>query len=117
MTDRVYIDALSVSTLIGVYEFERLAPQTLLLDIDMGFDCAPAGKTDELSFALDYDQLSKRIRQWSTAQSFLLLEAYGEALCELVLAEFDISDIRLRINKPAAIEGCNGIGIHITRTR
>lgn len=113
--DQVYITALKVETLIGVYEFEREAKQSLFLDISLDFDCAPAGKTDDLSLALDYDRLSKRVRQWSGEQTFELLESYAEQLCALLNAEFGVSNIALKINKPAAVEECAAVGIAISR--
>ena len=113
--DQVYIDALKVDTLIGVYDFERTAKQTLYLDIALDFDCLPAGVTDDLSKALDYDALSKRVRHWSSQQSFELLESYGHQLCQLIHDEFGILAIELRINKPAAVEDCAAAGIRILR--
>ena len=113
--DQIYIDALKVETLIGVYDFERIEKQALYLDIELAFDCAKAGATDDLSFALDYDRLSKTIRQWSSEQTFELLEAYGEMLCRLIHSEFGISLVKLRINKPAAVADCRAIGITLMR--
>lgn len=113
--DQVYIDALKVETLIGVYDFERDAKQVLLLDLYLDFDCSAAGKTDDLNLALDYDALSKRIRQWSGEQTFELLETYAEQLCALIHDEFSISQISLKINKPAAVADCAAVGIQITR--
>jgi dihydroneopterin aldolase len=113
--DQVYIDALHVETLIGVYDFERTAMQALYLDIALDFDCIPAGTSDDLSKALDYDALSKRIRHWSSQQSFELLESYGHQLCQLIHDEFGISAVELRINKPAAVKGCSAAGIRILR--
>lgn len=113
--DTVYISEFDVSTLIGVYEFERHAQQTLLLDIELRFDCAPAGLSDNFELALDYDALSKRIRHWSSEQTFALIEAYAEQLCQLIHREFLVSTIRLRVNKPAAVNGCAAVGIIIER--
>jgi dihydroneopterin aldolase len=113
--DQVYIDALKVETLIGVYEFERKAQQTLYLDLALDFDCLPAGETDELTKALDYDALAKRVRQWSSEQTFELLESFGHQLCQLIHDEFGIAAVSLRINKPAAVEGCAAAGIKIKR--
>jgi dihydroneopterin aldolase len=115
MQDWVYIEALSVETLIGVYDFERDAKQTLLLDLNLAFDCKQAGQTDDLQYALDYDALSRRVRAWSEIQTFELLERYAQQLCELIHNEFGIQQVQLKINKPAAVEGCTAVGIRIER--
>lgn len=113
--DRVYISELEVATLIGVYEFERHAPQALLLDIELVFDCEPAGQSDNFELALDYDRLSKRIREWSEAQRFALIETFAEQLSQLINREFSVSSVRLKVNKPAAVQGCAAVGIVIER--
>ncbi len=115
MLDTVYIDDLEVETLIGVYDFERLAPQSLLLTIELEFDCRPAGQTDDITLALDYDRLSREVRQWSLTQTFELLESYAEALCLFINQQFSIQKISLSINKPAAVKGCSAVGIRILR--
>jgi dihydroneopterin aldolase len=115
MTDKVYIEGLKVETLIGVYEFEREAMQALFLDLVLGFDCEPAGQTDDLNLALDYDRLAKSVRAWSLRQTFELLETYAEQLCVLLHQEFQLKDIQLKINKPAAVAQCSAVGIQIHR--
>lgn len=113
--DRVYIEGLKVQTLIGVYEFERHAAQDLFLDLSIAFDCQPAGETDNFELALDYDRLSTRVRQWSEQQSFALIEAYAEKLCQLLHQEFQVTEIALKVNKPAAVKDCSAVGISMTR--
>lgn len=115
--DVVYIEGLNVQTLIGVYDFERDQQQTLLLDIRLSYDCLPAGETDDFTLALDYDLLSRTVRSWAEQQSFKLIETFAEQLCVLIFEKFDVADIALKINKPAAVEGCTAVGIEIKRQR
>lgn len=116
MKDQVYVQGLVVPTLIGVYDFERTAPQDLLLDLTLEYNCRPAGESDDLESALDYDRLSRRIRSWAAEQSFALIETFGEQLCHLIHDEFGIVRVDCRINKPAAVSDCQAVGIHINRT-
>lgn len=115
MSDVVYIHGLVVESLIGVYDFERHAKQKLILDFDIDFDCSAAGKTDDLSLALDYDRLARLVRAWCAEQTFELIETLAEGLCQLIHSEFGVARIRLSINKPAAVEGCSAVGIRIER--
>ncbi|EAR09518.1 dihydroneopterin aldolase [Reinekea blandensis] len=115
MTDQVYLSGLSLSTLIGVYEFERHAPQELILDLTLDYDCRPAGESDNIERALDYDRLSRRIRAWAESQTFELIETFAERLCQLIHAEFGIQRMTCRINKPAAVADCGAVGIQINR--
>ncbi|MFT4675755.1 MAG: dihydroneopterin aldolase [Reinekea sp.] len=115
MSDSVYVTGLRLETLIGVYAFERVERQLLFIDLELDFDCHRAGQSDDLRDALDYDQLFKTLRSWALAQEFQLLEAFGEALCQLVHEQFAIARIQLQINKPAAVSECSAVGIKMER--
>lgn len=114
--DTVFLEGLQVETVIGAYEWERTIRQTLWLDLTLAFDCQPAGTSDDLSKALDYDALSKHIRAWAAEQSFELIETFAEQLCTLIYEFAGIRDIQVRINKRGAVADCAGVGIHIRRT-
>lgn len=116
MTDWVFLEGLKVETVIGVYDWERDIRQNLWLDVCLAFDCRPAGSTDDLAKALDYDSLSRHIRDWASRQSFELIEAFGEQLCVQIYEFAGIGDIELRINKRGAVADCASVGIHIRRT-
>jgi len=116
MSDRVFLQELKVETVIGAYDWERSIRQNLWLDLSLAFDCEPAGTTDDLSKALDYDALSRHIRDWAAEQSFELIETFGERLCVLIYDFCGVRDIDLRINKRGAVADCGGVGIHIRRT-
>lgn len=115
--DRVFIDALEVEAVIGHHDWERDIRQTLLLDIDMGFDCAAAAASDALSDALDYDAIAKAITAMIEASRYRLLEALAEAVAGRILRDFACHDVRLRIRKPAAVGNAAAVGVEIARSR
>lgn len=116
MADQVFLQGLKVETVIGAYDWERTIRQNLWLDLTLEYDCAPAGKSDDLNLALDYDALSRHIRSWADEQSFQLIETFAEQLCVQIFSFTGIRAIELRINKKGAVADCNGVGIHIQRT-
>ena len=51
--DKVFIEGLEIDALIGIYDWERRIRQTLVFDIEMGFDNRiPAAITSEMSLAV-----------------------------------------------------------------
>lgn len=115
--DRVFIEALEVEAVIGHHDWERDIRQTLLLDIDMGFDCAPAGASDALDDALDYDTVAQAVTALVTDSQFRLIEALADAVTRLILRDFACADVRLRIRKPGAVDNARAVGVQITRSR
>lgn len=115
MSDRIFIRALELPTVIGVYGWEREVRQVLLLDLEMAWDITAAAANDDVSRALDYAAVSTRLRDFAADSSFHLLEAMAEALATLVMREFSVPWLRLRLCKPGAVSEAHDVGVLIER--
>ncbi len=115
VSDSVFITGLAIDATIGVYDWERTIKQRLVLDLDMCFDIASAAATDDLTHALDYSAVSQRIISFVEGSAYQLLEALAEQIAYIVMDEFSVSGLRLRINKPGAVPEASGVGLVITR--
>lgn len=113
--DKVFIEQLRVETLIGVYDWERLAPRPLLLDICMAWDNRPAAASDGLQHALDYAAVSEYALNFAQRQDFELLEAFAELLAQELMEKFGIPWLRLKVNKPGAVAQAASVGVEIER--
>lgn len=113
--DQVFIKGLAVNAVIGVYDWERTIRQRLVIDLDMGWDIAAAAAGDDLSATLDYAAVSQRVTAFVEESSFQLVEALAERLAQLVLSEFSVPWLRLRVTKPGAVPAADGVGVLIER--
>lgn len=113
--DIVYIRELKIETVIGIYDWEREIRQTVSLDLDMATDIRPAAATEDISKALDYKAVSKRLISYIEDSEFLLIETLAEQVARIVLNEFDVDWLRLRLGKPGAVTGARDVGVIIER--
>jgi 7,8-dihydroneopterin aldolase/epimerase/oxygenase len=113
--DIVYIRELEIQTVIGIYDWERKIRQTVSLDLDMATDIRAAASTEDISNTLDYKAVSKRLIAYIEEAEFLLIETMAERVAELVLAEFPVGWLRLRVGKPGAVTGARDVGVIIER--
>ena len=113
--DIVYIEGLRIDTVIGVYDWERTIQQTVVLDLEMSTDIALAARDDDLSFTLDYGAIADRITAFVAASRFQLLESLAEAVASLVLTEFAVAAVKLKIGKPGAVANATDVGVIIKR--
>lgn len=113
--DTVFIESLEVDTVIGAYDWERTIRQNLLVDVQMGWDNRPCAAGDALHLALDYAAVSERISDFAHSSSFELVETFAERLAALLMAEFNIPWLRLKITKPGAVVSARGVGVEIER--
>ena len=108
--DIVFIRALRIDTVIGIYDWERQIRQTVVLDLEMGTDIARAAATDHIDDTLDYKAVSKRLIQFVSESSFQLVETLAEECARIVREEFGVPWVRLTLNKKGAVRGAEGVG-------
>ena len=113
--DIVYIRALRIDTVIGIYEWERKTRQTIVFDLEMSADIAKAAATDAIADTLDYKAVSKRLIQYVGESSFQLVETLAERCAQLVHDEFGVRWVRLTLNKAGAVRGADAVGVIIER--
>jgi dihydroneopterin aldolase len=113
--DTIFIQQLKVETIIGVYKSERTDKQTVVLDIEMLYDCSQAQTTDNLKYALDYHQLSKDITAFVSTTSFQLIETLAQAIADLILGNKMVQQVKITLSKPQALDNAQNVGISILR--
>ncbi len=115
--DIIYIHDLRVETVIGVFDWERRIRQTVVFDIEMAADVARAAASDRLEDTLDYKSIAKRIKQFVADSDFQLVETLAERVAAVVLDEYPVPWIRLKVNKRGAVRDARDIGVVIERAR
>lgn len=113
--DTVFIEKLAVDAVIGAYAWERTIRQQVLLDIEMAFDCRPAGLTDALADALDYHAVARAVTALVEESECVLLEALAERVAGLLLRDFAVARLKLTVRKPAAVGNAAAVGVSIER--
>ena len=115
--DRVFIENLTVETVIGIFDWEREIKQAVSLDLEMDFDIRAAAASDSIADALDYKAVSKRLIGFIERSQFQLVEALAERCAAIVLEEFPVARLRLKLSKPGAVRGSSAVGVIIERPR
>lgn len=113
--DIVYLHDLKIDTVIGIFDWERRVRQTITLDIDMATDIRKAAESGDITDTLDYKAVSKRLISFVGQSEFHLVETIGERVAEIVLAEFNVTWVRVRVNKKGAVRGAMDVGVIIER--
>ena len=113
--DIIFLHGLRIETVIGVYDWERQIKQTVVLDLDMAADIKAAATTDHVEDTLNYKAVAKRITAFVGESKFQLVETLAERVAEIVVNEFKVPWLRLRVNKPGAVRGTRDVGVLIER--
>jgi dihydroneopterin aldolase len=112
----VYITGLQISTVIGVYDWERLIQQTVVVDLEMSTDNQRAAEDDDLNYTLDYGAIAARVTTFVEASRYQLLESLADAIADLVMNEFGVQQLKLKLGKPGAVKNATDVGVIIQRS-
>jgi 2-amino-4-hydroxy-6-hydroxymethyldihydropteridine diphosphokinase len=115
--DKVFIEGLEIEALIGIYDWERRIRQPLQFDIEMAFDNRRPAASDAIADTLDYKAVSKRLIEFVSQSGFGLVETLAERCASLILNEFAVTQLRLKLSKPGAVRGARAVGVIIERSR
>ena len=113
--DRVFIENLRIETVIGIFDWEREIKQVVSLDLEMAFDVRRAAESDAIADTLDYKAVSKRLIHFVESSEFQLVETLAERCAAIVLQEFPVNWLRLKLSKPGAVRGSSAVGVIIER--
>jgi len=113
--DIIYLNDLRIDTIIGIYDWERRVRQTVSLDLEMASDIRKAAASDDIADTLNYKAVAKRLIQFVGESEFQLVETLAERIAGIILSEFEVPWVRLRVNKQGAVRGARDVGVIIER--
>nr|WP_251010453.1 dihydroneopterin aldolase [Variovorax paradoxus] len=113
--DLIFIEGLNGETLIGIHESELHRPQPLLIDVYAGVPRAHACDTDHIGDTIDYSVVRERLHRLLAEHRLQLLEAFAEAIADILIDEFRASWVRVKVVKPRKFDDVQSVGVQIER--
>ena len=115
--DSIFLHDLRIKAIVGIWDWERKLRQTVSIDLEMGADIRKAAATDTIEDTLDYKQLAKRVQQFVEESGFRLVETLAENVARIIIKEFEVPWVIVKVNKPGAIRGSRDVGVIVRRER
>ena len=114
--DRIYVEDLRVTGTLGIFEWEKKIKQEISLSYEIDHDNFSASKEDKIEATTDYKTITKKIISFIEENKFELVETFAENIAEMVIKDFDVNWIKLRVSKPGALRFSKDVGVIIERT-
>ncbi|WP_198263891.1 dihydroneopterin aldolase [sulfur-oxidizing endosymbiont of Gigantopelta aegis] len=114
--DIVFIKQLKLDTIIGIHDWEREQTQPIILDIEIGCSIKDAAQSDHIEHCIDYFNVCERMKQLAKEHSYQLVESFVEEVSRIILQEFMAQWVRVKLNKPIAVNEASGVGVIIERS-
>ena len=114
--DLIFIEGFRGDTIIGIHDGEFDQPQPLVIDVQAGVPHARACDTDRIVDTIDYSVVRERLRRLLVEHRLQLLEAFAEAVADILLDEFGAAWVRVTVVKPNKFDDVKAFGVQIERT-
>lgn len=113
--DLIFIEGLAGQTIIGIHETELHRPQALVIDVQAGVPRVRACDTDCIADTIDYGEVRERLHRLMREHRLQLLEAFAEAIADILIGEFGACWARVKVVKPRKFDDVRAVGVQIER--
>jgi 7,8-dihydroneopterin aldolase/epimerase/oxygenase len=115
--DTVFIRQLRLPAWIGLYRHEKIAPQTIEIDLEVDLPGNAVFKTGKVSDTIDYGVVVEHIRALLAKERFGLVENLAERIAGLLLEDFKSPRVKVSVAKLGALREAQRVGVTIERPK
>jgi dihydroneopterin aldolase len=115
--DAIFIRQLRLQAWIGLYRHEKIAPQTIEIDLEIALPAGCAAfNTGKVADTIDYGVVVEHIRALLAKERFGLVETLAERIADSLLRDFKTPRVKLSIAKLGVLRDARQVGVSIERT-
>lgn len=115
--DRICLKGIQADCIIGVLPVERRERQRVDLELELYCDLSRSGATDDIADTLDYKELRDRVVSCIENSRDHLIERLAQRVASCCLEFRLVSEVVVRLAKPAALTGVRQVSVAIRRSR
>jgi len=103
----------------GVSAAERETGRAFEVDCALEVDLADAGQSDNLQDTVDYSRVYEAVKGVVEGKAFSLVESLAREIADLLLSEFEVYSVTVKVRKlhPPIVGNMKHIEIEIRRTQ
>ena len=115
--DLIFLNDLTLQANVGVYKHEKEKTQPIKINVIAKVRNPKRINDNNLQSVVCYNQISKKIKKIIKSGHTILLEKLAEKIIQECFKNKRIETMKIRLEKPEAIEGAVGAGIEVERSR
>ena len=113
----IRITDLTLKAVIGIYDWERVTKQAIVINATIEYNAAKAITTDDITYALDYKSITKEIIALVKKSRFQLLEAIANSILKIIMKNKAVKNAAVRVDKPRALRFAKSVSIELSAKR
>ena len=115
---RLFLTGMEVHAQIGIHDFEKTAPQRVLIDVDLYVSLqGSTPKDDRIDEVVDYDFIRAVIHERVARGHIGLQETLCDDILTRLLAHTGVLAARVSTRKPDVYPDCAAVGVEVFRAQ
>ena len=115
--DLIFLNDFTLQANVGVYKHEKEKTQPIKINVIAKVRNPKRINDNNLQSVVCYNQISKKIKKIIKSGHTILLEKLAEKIFQECFKNKRIETMKIRLEKPEAIESAVGAGIEVERSR
>ena len=113
----IFLRALRVEAMIGIYRRERTTTQPVEIDLDITLPDERAFTSGKVADTIDYGVVVARLKKEISTVRFGLVEELAERIAGILMDEFRSPKVRVSIAKLGILRDVARVGVTLERSR
>ena len=113
----IRVKNLRLRTIVGINDWERKAPQDVVINIEIEYDGTKAVETDNIEDGVNYRAIAKRVIREVEQSQFHLLDALAGHVLRLVMEDEAVQRATVEIDKPHALRFADSVSVSCSAER
>jgi dihydroneopterin aldolase len=95
----IFIRELRLDARVGLHKHEKIAPQTIELDLEIGIPGDRVFASGKVADTIDYAVVVEHVRTLVATEHFGLVENLADRIARMILADFNAPSAKVSITK------------------
>ena len=113
----VFIKDFVIEEIIGLHESEKIKKQKIQFNVVLDIDQRTIPNERNEKSIVNYEKITKKLEKLVKNKKYNFLESLAEDSFEEIFKDKRINSVKIKIEKPDAIESANSVGVEVFKTR
>jgi len=115
--DHIFIRELRLEAWVGLYKYEKTAPQIIELDLEIALPGNAVFKSHKVADTINYADVVERLRAVLAEERFGLVEVLVDRIAAIIIGEFHAPHVKVCMTKLGVLRQARRIGVCVERRR
>ena len=113
----VFIKNFIIEEIIGIHEHEKIKKQKIKFNIVLEVNQSTIPNEKDIKSIVDYEKITNKLENLTKSKKYNFLESLAEDSFEEIFEDKRINSVKIKIEKPEAIEKAESVGVEVFKTR